>query len=273
LYCVNKTLSALNLAISYTWQINGEERSTIKSPQFNLSDTGSYQITLTAKQLSNGCSASKSKTISILPLPKPIINAGLICQNQPTELKSENAESAVTINLWQWTIDGSKSAENQINRIIFKSSGKHYIAVTATDTIGCESKADTTVIVRPTPSAAFSVLPERGPIPFEINTINSTTDADSYHWQLSNNFTSTAEELNYTFADSGNFDIQLIATNQFGCADTTLRTIIAFVPSTDLLIIQADAEITNNYLQVSALVANNSPYDIVTILDTRCAKP
>ena len=80
---------------------------------------------------------------------------------------------------------------------------------------------------------------------------------------MSNNFTSTAEELNYTFADSGNFDIQLIATNQFGCADTTLRTIIAFVPSTDLLIIQADAEITNNYLQVSALVANNSPYDIV----------
>ena len=265
LYCTNKTISAMSLAISYIWQIDGEEQSSAKSPDFNLSDTGSYQITLIAKQLSNGCSASKSKTINIRPLPKPIISAGLICQNQPVHVKAENIEPGSVVDSWQWTIDGTQNAKGQTKMLTFESEGKHRLTVTATDTVGCENKTDTAVVVRPTPSAAFSITPERGPVPFEPTFINRSADADSYQWVLDNTFASADEELQYTFADSGSHVVGLIAVNQYGCADTALRTMVAFVPSTDLLIMQAEAEPVGNYLRISAVVANNSPYDLVNL--------
>ncbi|MBR5643858.1 MAG: PKD domain-containing protein, partial [Salinivirgaceae bacterium] len=263
LYCTNRTIGALNLAVGYVWQIDGEERSTVKSPDFNFSDTGSYRITLTAKQLSNGCSASKSKTISIKPLPKPVIAAGLICHNQPTAVSAGNIEPQSVVRSWQWSVDGVQSAKKQSAWLTFESVGRHHLTVAATDTVGCVSKTDTTVVVRPTPAAAFGVAPERGPVPFEPRIINNTTDADSYLWLLSDGETSDAEEPQHTFADSGSHVIRLVATNQFGCADTALRTIVAFVPNTDLLIMQATAEPVGNYLRISAVVANNSPYDLV----------
>ena len=263
LYCTNKTVSALNLAISYVWQIDGEERSTMKSPNFNLSDTGSYQIMLTAKQLSNGCSASKSKTISIRPLPKPIINVGLLCQNLPSQVKAENAEPESVVDSWLWTIDDTKNANGQTSMLTFESAGKHHMTITATDIVGCENKADTIVVVRPTPEAAFSISPERGPVPFAPSFINRSADADSYQWVLDNTFASADDELHHTFADSGSHVIRLIATNQYGCADTTQRTAVVFVPSTDLLIMQAEVEPVGNYMRISAVVANNSPYDLV----------
>ena len=263
LYCTNKTVSALNLAISYVWHIDGEERSTMKSPNFNLSDTGSYQIMLTAQQLSNGCSASKSKTVSIRPLPKPIISVGLLCQNQPSQVNAENTEPENVVGSWLWTIDDTKNANGQTSMLTFESAGKHHLTITATDIVGCENKADTIVVVRPTPEAAFSISPERGPVPFAPSFINRSADADSYQWVLDNTFASADEELHHTFADSGSHVIRLIATNQYGCADTTQRTAIVFVPSTDLLIMQAEVEPVGNYMRISAVVANNSPYDLV----------
>lgn len=262
LYCTNRTIGALNLAVGYVWQIDGEERSTVKSPDFNFSDTGSYRIMLTAKQLSNGCSASKSKNISIKPLPKPVIAAGLICHNQPTAVSAENIEPQSVVRSWQWSVDGVQSAQKQSAWLTFESVGRHHLTVAATDTVGCVSRTDTTVVVRPTPAAAFGVTPERGPAPFEPRIINNTTDADSYLWLLSDGETSDAEEPQHTFADSGSHVIRLVAANQFGCADTASRTIVAFVPNTDLLIMQATAEPVGNYLRISAVVANNSPYDL-----------
>lgn len=262
LYCTNRTIGALNLAVDYIWQIDGEERSTVKSPDFNFSDTGSYRITLTAKQLSNGCSASKSKNISIKPLPKPVIAAGLICHNQPTAVSAENIEPQSVVRSWQWSVDGVQSAQKQSAWLTLESVGRHHLTVAATDTVGCVSRTDTIVVVRPTPAAVFGVTPERGPVPFEPHIINNTTDADSYLWLLSDGETSDAEEPQHTFADSGSHIIRLVAANQFGCADTALRTIVAFVPNTDLLIMQAAAEPVGNYLRISAVVANNSPYDL-----------
>lgn len=262
LYCTNRTIGALNLAVGYVWQIDGEERSTVKSPDFNFSDTGSYRITLTTKQLSNGCSASKSKTISIKPLPKPVITAGLICHNQPTAVSAGNIEPQSVVRSWQWSVDGVQSAKKQSAWLTFESVGRHHLTVAATDTVGCVSRTDTIVVVRPTPAAAFGVTPERGPVPFEPHIINNTTDADSYLWLLSDGETSDAEEPQHTFTDSGSHVIRLVAANQFGCADTALRTIVAFVPNTDLLIMEATAEPVGNYLRISAVVANNSPYDL-----------
>ena len=261
-YFSNRTISAFNLAASYQWLIDDEEKSTMRSPNFVFADTGTYKISLTVKQLANGCAATKSRYISILPPPDVRISAGLICQNQPTEITATNIEPGNIVSQWVWTFDNETKINGQAATISFEKEGKHNISVTATDTVGCTDRGDTTIVVRPTPTAQFAAMPARGPVPFETELLNQSTNADSYEWHISDGATSQAEELAHTFADSGSFRITLVAKNIYGCADTIRHIVTAIVPNTDLILINAESDLSDGYISISALVANNSPYDL-----------
>ncbi|MBR5167227.1 MAG: PKD domain-containing protein, partial [Salinivirgaceae bacterium] len=261
-YFSNRTTSAFNLSASYQWLIDDEEKSTMRSPNFTFNDTGTYKISLTARQLANGCVATKSRYISILPPPDVRISAGLICQNQPTEITATNIEPGNIVSQWVWTFDNETKINGQAATISFEKEGKHNISVTATDTVGCTDRGDTTIVVRPTPTAQFAAMPARGPVPFETELLNQSTNADSYEWHISDGATSQAEELAHTFADSGTFRITLVAKNLYGCADTINHIVTAIVPNTDLVLINAESDLSDGYISISALVANNSPYDL-----------
>ena len=261
-YFSNRIISAFNLAASYQWMIDDEEKSTMRSPNFVFTDTGTYKISLTVKQLANGCVATRSRYISILPPPDVRISAGTVCQNQPSAITATNIEPGNIVRQWVWTIDKTTGAEGQTTTVNFETEGRHSISVTATDTAGCTDKGDTTIVVRPTPTALFTALPDRGPVPFETELLNNSTNADSYEWLMSDGATSQAEELSHTFAESGSHIITLVAKNQYGCIDTMRRIVTAIVPNTDLVLIDAESDLSDGYISISALVANNSPYDL-----------
>ena len=261
-YFSNRTTSAFNLAASYQWLIDDEEKSTQRSPNFVFTDTGTYKISLTVKQLANGCAATRIRYINILPPPDVRISAGTVCQNQPSAITATNIEPGNIVRQWVWTIDKTTGAEGQTTTVNFETEGRHSISVTATDTAGCTDKGDTTIVVRPTPTALFTALPDRGPVPFETELLNNSTNADSYEWLMSDGATSQAEELSHTFAESGSHTITLVAKNQYGCIDTMRRIVTAIVPNTDLVLIDAESDISDGYISISALVANNSPYDL-----------
>ena len=261
-YFSNRTTSAFNLAASYQWLIDDEEKSTMRSPNFVFADTGTYKISLTVKQLANGCAATRSRYITILPPPDVRINAGIVCQNQPSAITATNIEPGNIVRQWVWTIDKTNGAEGQTTTVNFETEGRHNISVTATDAAGCTDKGDTIIVVRPTPTALFSAMPARGPVPFETELLNQSINADSYEWHISDGATSQAEELAHTFADSGTFRITLVAKNLYGCADTISHIVTAIVPNTDLVLINAESDLSDGYISISALVANNSPYDL-----------
>ena len=261
-YFSNRTTSAFNLAASYQWLIDDEEKSTMRSPNFVFTDTGTYKISLTVKQLANGCVATRSRYINILPPPDVRISAGTVCQNQPSAITATNIEPGNIVCQWVWIIDKTTGAEGQTTTVNFETEGRHSISVTATDTAGCTDKGDTTIVVRPIPTALFTALPDRGPVPFETELLNNSTNADSYEWLMSDGTTSQAEELSHTFAESGSHTIALVAKNQYGCIDTLRRIVTAIVPNTDLVLIDAESDLSDGYISISALVANNSPYDL-----------
>ena len=261
-YFSNRTTSAFNLAASYQWLIDDEEKSTQRSPNFVFTDTGTYKISLTVKQLANGCAATRSRYINILPPPDVRISAGTVCQNQPSAITATNIEPGNIVRQWVWTIDKKNGAEGQTTTVNFDTEGRHSISVTATDTAGCTDKGDTTIVVRPTPTALFTALPDRGPVPFETELLNNSTNADSYEWLMGDGTTSQVEELSHTFVESGSHTITLVAKNQYGCIDTLRRIVTAIVPNTDLVLIDAESDLSDGYISISALVANNSPYDL-----------
>ncbi len=84
---------------------------------------------------------------------------------------------------------------------------------------GCGDTATTVVNVSPIPTANFSVAP-LGCTNANVNVNNTSIGATIYAWSYGNGATASGFDPNYTYPDEGWFTIELIAQNNFGCADT-----------------------------------------------------
>lgn len=54
---------------------------------------------------------------------------------------------------------------------------------------------------------------------------NQSSGANSYLWNFGDGLSSTAVNPQHLYNVVGNFTVELIATNQFGCSDTATRTL------------------------------------------------
>mgnify|MGYP001082188130 FL=1 len=83
------------------------------------------------------------------------------------------------------------------------------------------------VYINPTPTADFTYFPEN-PSTIEnsfVDFTNTSINANNYDWLVDGVVVSNQLDLNYEFGDSGSYDVDLIAFNQFRCSDTTSATI------------------------------------------------
>eukprot|EP01032_Pedospumella_encystans_P006036 gene6036-7217_t len=75
---------------------------------------------------------------------------------------------------------------------------------------------------------------------------NSTTTITHWLWQIGTEYGSTDENPAYSFTVSGEYEVTLMVTNEFGCRDTISQTVVvtdvstiyipsAFSPSNDNL--------------------------------------
>lgn len=94
--------------------------------------------------------------------------------------------------------------------------------VTVTDGQGCSSvSGNVTVNVYPTPTANFSISQSQScTYPITISTINNSNGGLQYTWDDGNGSTYNNISPSFTYNNSGNFVITLIATNGAGCNDT-----------------------------------------------------
>lgn len=103
------------------------------------------------------------------------------------------------------------------------------ISLTVTSDSGCVTTFtnDAYIIVNPKPVADFTAQPEVVSIVDPIIAVSDLSlGADSWNWNYGDlNTTIIAAPLPHTYADTGNYTIRLIVSNQYTCQDTTYRTI------------------------------------------------
>ena len=100
----------------------------------------------------------------------------------------------------------------------------------ATDINGCFN--DTTlsnIIVHPKAEAAFEF--ERTSLcglPAQINFENQSSGATGYTWNFGNGLTTPNTNPSNVYTQAGDYFVELIATNQFSCADTVLQDLTIY---------------------------------------------
>lgn len=213
--------------LSYSWDFSDPPPSSNQHPTHQFSDSGWYNITLI---VDNGyCQDTVLKSIYIAPpLPLPDFIASDTAGCSPFLVQfSEQSDDATG---FRWFFDdGTESSEpNPQHTFIYEG----YYDITLI-TYGPGGQTDTTydqlIRVYPSPKAFFNVSPRERYLPnATFAATNESSDATGYRWTVSSTSnevtqTSTSEHPVFVINQTGDFSVELIAENAFGCFDTFVR--------------------------------------------------
>jgi hypothetical protein len=219
--CQNTT-ATLNAAGggTYVWNTGATTAS------ITVSAAGIYSVTATSPQ---GCSASNSTSITVIPIPTPAIgisensgnslNDGIICEGASAVL------SCVTAGSYRWSTGATTSI------ITVSTAGTYTITVTSAN--GCTNTASVSIVVNALPVAGITVAESSGTA--NDNTIIegdlavlTATGGGTYRW--STGATTTV----ITVAPIVTTTYVVTVTNSNGCSSTKSQVITVVPPPCNL---------------------------------------
>jgi gliding motility-associated-like protein len=212
---------------TYTWNPGG-----LIGDNFNVmpATTTIYTVTIT-----DACKTPPfSKNVTVVVDSLPQINFNSDVQNGCYPLCVQFTNATTNAVKYTWTLDGHNTDTTTNPLWCYKSSGVFTVSLTATSNKGCISKFSNQnmITVYPRPKAQFNTSAD--PTILEPNV--QFTDASyapgssitNLFWQTfgdGTDSTSTLPKPVHTYKDTGTYCITLIATNTFGCKDTTTECI------------------------------------------------
>jgi gliding motility-associated-like protein len=134
-----------------------------------------------------------------------------LCQNPQIQLISDQS----TLNSWS-TGDNTEA--------IFVSEAGTY---TLTREGPCNTATDEIVITGAPVFAEFTVEPDSGYIPLNVNVVDFSSGSDVCTWFLDGDTLNFNPGATLSFPDSGSYQLMLICSNSEGCIDTAMATIKA----------------------------------------------
>jgi len=231
--CVDAPVTFENLSagiMGQWWYFGDGDSSQLRSPVHAFSAPGSYTVVLRGISQMNGCPAVDTSVVTILGRPEASFQPSIKDGCAPLQVDFENF-SAADGYFYTWDFGDGNTSTLDNPRHRFENDGVYEVRLRVSDANGCAE--DTTVqniIVHPLPDVDFSFDPEIGcGLPATINIDNLTTGAAGFRWDFGDGTSSSFNEPGaHQYFEGREYDITLIATNTFQCADTLTKTVDIF---------------------------------------------
>lgn len=193
-------------------------------------DGGSYTVNLTLVD-SAGCEAfcqSNIQVSSSLSVDFSIEGMSLdsFAGCAPFDIQFVNESQNGVSYFWDLG-DGSSSTQFEPSHT-YNVPGTYSVTLWAYSASGNDSSSvQNLIIIHPTPVASFipmQINPSEGgdTVQFADNSLNATSWLWDFDDPTSGNNSSTISNPIHTFSSNGSFNVSLIVTNQFGCADSII---------------------------------------------------
>ena len=215
-------------ASTYRWDFGDfsttTDTSTEKNPTYTYPSIGDYYAQLIAYSSINVlCNDTTEGLVHVYPeflASNYVTNQH--CSNVFSFFDQSSGLSGYS-TYWLWSFgDGTRSSVKNPTHT-FASPGEYEVMMTASADSACLDTAYQKVFVLQNPSVGFSVYLDT--CDYTIHALNTSVNADSYRWDISDNSTVYAKDLSHYFSYSGTFDISLIASTDSSCVDTMATTI------------------------------------------------
>lgn len=232
---------------TFTYTINSGAQQTITAIAGNsislnvpttVSDTFNYVLISVSDASLTSCSQLQSDTAIIIVNPSPVANFGLeeVCLNQSISFSDSTMVSVNTINTWQWNFGDNSALVTLQNPVhMYTTDSTYTVTLVATSTNGCKDTVSKNAIVHPLPYAGFLTNPTASSfcgatdIQFtDTTTINTPDQLQSWLWDFGDGIaTGTSQNTTHAY-DTGSYTVQLNVISDFGCTDSTIKTITIY---------------------------------------------
>ncbi len=203
---------------------------------------GTYSVSVSD---SSGCTSTNTYVLTQpTQLTLSVTGTDSICAGDSTTLSAATAGGT-----GPYTVTWDQGLPNGNSQTVSPSTSTTYNA-TLTDANGCNITTPFTVAITPQPTASFTTGIVTCP-PALVDFTNTSVGGFTYSWNFgepaSPNNTSTQQNGSHLYTQPGTYDITLITTTAYGCADTvTLAAAVVILPG-------ANAAVSANTTTVSEL--------------------
>ncbi|MCH2198350.1 MAG: PKD domain-containing protein [Flavobacteriales bacterium] len=249
--------------VSYDWLFGDGATSSQDSPQHFYTQPGGYVVS--AEVIAeNGCRGDNALTTQVLSLPEADFPVGNACIGEPY-LIVDASVSFDDIDTWEWEIDELGSFEGVSISPTFESLGFQEVTLFVTTVQGCSDEITKQIPVFELPVADFSFDPVIGLPPLEVDFINESEGATEFVWNFGTGDISEEAEPTFVYNEEGSFEINLSATNVYGCRANANAVIDVTEPILDLRMEALNHVTTDFGYQVSALIVNSGNYRLDSV--------
>lgn len=207
--------------LTWYWDFGDGTSSTQQNPVHTYTTPGNYTVSM-ATTSSDGCSDTMRK-VSVLNIQN--INTGFaapdsVCVNSTINFVNNSTPAPVSSS-WDFGDGNTSSSANPIKS--YTSVGTYTVHLFNTYSY-CTDSFSKNIRILSRPVANFtSDVTSRCQPNLTVNFQDLSTNAISWLWNFGDGTTSTLSNPSHTYTNYGNFDVQLIATNNSGCTDTMRR--------------------------------------------------
>jgi gliding motility-associated-like protein len=258
-FCTGTSVNITNTSInstSYFWDFGdlatNADTSRLETPTYAYPDTGVYNITLIANP-GYFCADTVVHQFLIQPTLNPSFTtptAQCLEGNlfELTAIANTNPDDTIS---WSFGNAGVPlTGEGTTTQTSYSAIGTYPIELTIKN-YGCETSYIDSAKIIANPTASFSpqsVFCDG----LTVNLDNNSTNNSSSFWSFGDQNNSTEPTPNHTYADSGSYNIMLIANQLDLCFDTTFQTYSFYPQLTAFFAPQASQCLINNSFLLTA---------------------
>lgn len=215
---------------SWSWDFDDGATSTGQNPVNQYAADGTYNVTLTATTDHN-CTDNVSQVVTVHPLPIADFTNTTVCALITMDYTDQSTVTSGSITNWDWYFGDGGTDINQNTSHLFATGGTYTSSLVVTTALGCQDSSAIDVTVYPKPEAEFSWVDAclNDAHSFVDETTITGSTLDTWEWDFGDaNGTSVVQNPTYTYSNSGQYLVELIATTADGCKDTMEHTAEVF---------------------------------------------
>ncbi|UAY51014.1 PKD domain-containing protein [Ferruginibacter albus] len=238
---------------SWTWDLGNGTTSFQQNPSATYFNPGVYSVKLVIKDAWGSDSITKTKYITVNALPTVAFTSNTTtgCYPLDVQFADQSLAGSGTVAKWEWDFgDGFTSSDkNPVHT--YTGSGNFNVTLRITNSNGCTKTLAKTqyititngVLANYTTGSLSSCKP-----PLTINFQNTSTGTGTlnYAWSFGDGTYSTLPNPSHIYTTSGSYTVQLITSNNIGCADTLVQSNAISVGSVNAAVAFADSACQNS---------------------------
>ncbi|HET6225693.1 MAG TPA: PKD domain-containing protein [Bacteroidia bacterium] len=221
---------------------SGTSNSSVKqNPTHNFANAGVYLVKLVAKN-SKGCVDSTTKNVTINPRPITDFDYSIPCKGQTVSFTDKTTLPSGTTNVANyWNFEtGTSTLLNP--QQVFSSNVSYTVLHIVTASNGCKDSMIKTIDVHAAPTARFasSTGCVGSPTAFTDQSLISSGTITGWKWTFEDIGNSTVKNPSYNFTKAGNATVKQVVISDFGCKDSTTKTIVIYPKPTARFTVSPD---------------------------------